>query len=503
MLNLLTSEQTRKADQNCIQNRGISSLDLMESASCAFVAAFKFEFPDINISISVYCGTGNNGGDGLAVARLLKEEGYDHLTVKIVRFSDQLNADFNENFKRLKLTGIPISEIHENDKLSEENAELIIDAILGSGLNKPLSGFLKNLVEHVNSQHKKIVSIDVPSGFFTEGEIDSENVCIHADLVITFQRPKLNFFFPESAEAIKRFKVVNIGLDEEYIESLESNWKLTDDSDIHQILKKRSNFSHKGTNGHALIVAGSAETMGAALLCADACLHTGAGLTTAYIPESGLTALNTYVPEVMAFIRNPAKENFKFEDIKYNAIGIGPGLGKTIDEINLLIELLNLKDIRLVLDADALNIISENKSLILDISENFVITPHMKEFDRLFGESKTWWQRLELARIKASEHHIIIVLKNQYTFVVSPDKNVFINPTGNPAMAIGGMGDVLTGIITGLLAQNYNPLDAAIAACYIHGLCGDIAHKKGGMFAIPPRYIISKIPEVMNSLVTK
>ncbi|MEO8795864.1 MAG: NAD(P)H-hydrate dehydratase, partial [Daejeonella sp.] len=431
------------------------------------------------------------------------EAGYEQISVHIVRFSENSSADFDENLKKLKLTGISVSEINEHDEPINEKADLIIDAILGSGLNKPLAGFLKTLVQNLNSQHNKIVSIDVPSGFFAEGEIDPENVCIHADLVITFQRPKLNFFFPESAEAVKRFKVVNIGLDEDYIQSLESNWRLTDDSDIHQILKKRQNFSHKGTYGHALIVAGSAETMGAALLCADACLHTGAGLTTAYIPESGLTALNTYVPEVMAFIRNPAKENFKFEDIKYNAIGIGPGLGKTIDEINLLIELLNLKGISLVLDADALNIISENKALIFDISDNAVITPHMKEFDRLFGESKSWWQRLEVAREKAAEHHIIIVLKNQYTFVVCPDKNVFINPTGNPAMAIGGMGDILTGIITGLLAQNYSPLDAAIAACYIHGLCGDIAHKKSGMFAIPPRYIISKIPEVLNSLVTK
>ncbi|WP_026896929.1 NAD(P)H-hydrate dehydratase [Daejeonella oryzae] len=499
MLNLLTCEQIRLTDQYTIQNKPVSSLDLMESASCAFVGAFKSEFPDINISICIYCGTGNNGGDGLAVARLLKEAGYEKVSVQVVRFSEKSTADFDENLKRLKLTGITVLEIHENDNLILESSDLIIDALLGSGLNKPLDGFLKEFVRHINSQNKKIVSIDVPSGFFAEGKIDTKNVCIHADLVLTFQRPKINFFFPESAEALKRFKVVNIGLDDNFIQSLESEWRLTEDSDIHHILKARRNFSHKGTYGHSLIIAGSEATMGAALLCADACLHAGSGLTTACIPLQGLTALNCYCPEVMALVRGDDNIS-QIRSGKFKTIAIGPGLGIGLEEISLLKEALNLESLQLILDADALTILSKNTELIKLLPLNTIITPHVKEFDRLFGTNDNWWDRLQLAREKASELQIVILLKNQYTFVITPDKNIHINPNGNPAMASGGMGDVLTGIITALAAQGYAADEAAIAACYIHALCGDIAHKKDGMYCIPPRYIISKIPSVINSL---
>ena len=243
--------------------------------------------------------------------------------------------------------------------------------------------------------------------------------------------------------------------------------------------------------------------MGAALISADACLHAGSGLTTACIPPEGLTALNSYCPEVMALPRVQDTFTQKIKSGKFNAIAVGPGLGTSDPQIALLKDLLSMEAVQLVLDADALTILSKETGLFYLLPENTIITPHVKEFDRLFGARDNWWDRVQLAREKASELKIIIVLKNQYTFVIKPDKNVHINPTGNPGMAIGGMGDVLTGIITALAAQKYPAHEAAIAGCYIHGLCGDVINKKSGMFCIPPRYIISKIPEIISSLAFK
>jgi ADP-dependent NAD(P)H-hydrate dehydratase / NAD(P)H-hydrate epimerase len=269
--------------------------------------------------------------------------------------------------------------------------------------------------------------------------------------------------------------------------------------DIRAIIKPRRAFTHKGTYGHALIIAGSEETMGAALLCAHACLHAGAGLTTACIPKEGLTALNSALPEVMALTRreDEAEPAIVFE--KYQAIAIGPGLGKEEAQVQLLKYILDGGSASLVLDADALNILAVHPEWLNILPPKTILTPHLKEFDRLFGEHQSWWERLETARQKAAAYQIIIVLKNQYTFIILPDDKVVINPTGNPAMAVGGMGDVLTGIIAGLLAQGYKPEKAALAACYLHGKAGDLLKEKSGMLCIPPRYLIRKLPEVMGS----
>ena len=501
MLTLLTSAQTRKADAFTISNTPISSIDLMEKASGAFVKAFIDEFTNRDVPISVYCGTGNNGGDGLAIARLLKERGYDNLEVKIARFSPKSTTDFDINLRRLVLTGIRVSEIADATSLPAEEADIIIEALLGSGLNKLLEGEFKKLVEHLNSIRKTIVSVDVPAGFPSEGLIDQQSTIVKADLVISFQRPKINFFFPESAPFIKRFRFVDIGLDENFIQSQPGGWKLLEVGDISKILKVRKPFSHKGTYGHALIIAGNTETMGAALLCADACLHSGAGLTTACIPLEGLTALNSWSPEVMALVRNPGSREMEIDFKKYQSIAIGPGLGKDDAEAGLLKTVLENSVAPLVLDADALNILAEHPNWMNVLPQKTILTPHVKEFDRLFGEHQSWWERIEAGRKKAALHQLIIVLKNQYSFVILPDGDVLINPTGNPAMAVGGMGDVLTGMIAAFLAQGYKPEEAAIAACYIHGETGDVLRKKRGIHCIPPRYLIDELPETISSFI--
>ena len=490
MLKLLTASQTKEADNHTIKAKNITSLELMEDAANAFVRAFLEEIPNIDTSISIYCGIGNNGADGLAIARLLKNQGYEQVNVKIARFSSHVSPDFNENLKRLHLTGIPISEINNVNSFPVEQAELIIDGLIGSGLNKPLEGNLKALVDHLNQLNKKVIAIDIPTGFPCEGPLDPIASILKANLCICFQRPKINFFFPESERALDRFKTVNIGLDEQFIQSRSSKWELLEADDIHHIIKVRKPFSHKGSYGHTLIIAGNTETMGAALLCADACLHSGAGLTTACIPEGGYTAMNCYAPEVMILPRS-IKTTFE----KYNAIAIGPGLGTNQEASDLLDQLLNSGKSPLLIDADAINLLASNPELLKKLPKDCIICPHVKEFDRLFGHSNSWWERLNLAIKKAQELKIIILLKNRYTFIVCPDGKVLINPTGNPKMAVGGMGDVLCGMIAAFLAQSYSIKESAILATYLHGAAGDHLSK---MNSIPPRYIIKQLPEIIK-----
>ncbi|MHB1177529.1 MAG: NAD(P)H-hydrate dehydratase [Daejeonella sp.] len=495
MLNLLTSSQIQDADAHTIAAKPISSVDLMEIAAQAFVMEFKKQFPDKSIPLSIFCGTGNNGGDGLAIARILKDDGYKDLSVKIARFSGKSTKDFDTNLVRLKKTGASITELFNEKDLSTEHSQVIIDALLGSGVNKPVEGFLKSIIGHINNSGKNVISVDIPSGFLSEGIIDPHAITIKASLAISFQRPKINFFFPESGATLERFKVVPIGLDEDYIESLSVQWKLIREVDVRDILKARKPFSHKGTYGHALITAGSPETMGAALLCADACLHSGAGLTTACIPESGMAALNTRSPEIMTLTRDETLAGGKLE--KYSSIAFGPGTGKDEKAVNLFKQILSIKDVPMVLDADGLSILSDNAELFSKIPAMSILTPHMKEFDRMFGEHLSWWERVETARTKSQELRIIILLKNRYSFIVLPDGNVLINPTGNPAMATGGMGDILTGMIAGFLAQGYSAKESAILGCYLHGEAGDELRDEG-MNSVPARYIVERLPYVIG-----
>ena len=499
MLPLLTAQQIREADAYTIANQPISSIDLMEHASKAFVNWFVNCYPDKNQSISIYCGTGDNGGDGLAIARLLKNHQYKNINVKIAKYTDKTSADFNGNLRWLGNTGIPITALKPEEDLPAENSDIIIDALLGSGLNKPLAGNYKKLVEYINSLQKTVVAVDVPTGFFTEGEINTEATAIKASLVITFQQPKINFLLPESAPVIKCWEAVNIGLDEAFIQSLNSPYLLVEESDIKKLLKPRRRFSNKGTYGHALLIAGQDKTMGAALLTASACAYAGAGLTTACIPQSGLTALNTYMPELMAIIRK-GNELPEIKWDQYNAIAIGPGLGKDDEALNLLKSTLTNYNKPIVVDADGLNLLAEDQSLLKKLPAGSILTPHMKEFDRLFGEHTNWWQRIQTAIKKAQEYSIYILLKNDYTITTTPEGKVHFNSTSNPAMAIGGMGDVLTGIITSLLAQKYTPMDACIIGAYIHGKAGDELALPNKLNVILPGKLAEHLPLTMAKL---
>jgi len=499
MLKLITAAQMHEVDAHTISTEPIASVDLMERACKAFVSSFCSLFPDKNSSIAVYCGTGNNGGDGLAIARLLKAGQYKNINVKIARFSDRSTTDFDTNFNRLKEALVSFTELKAGE-FPQENAEIIIDALLGSGLNKPLSGTFADLVNHLNQFKKQVIAVDVPTGLFTEGVIDPDAIVLKADVVITFQRPKINFLLPESASFMNDFKVVDIGLDENFIQSSNSFYHFIEEKDVIKTVQPRKKFQHKGTFGHALFVAGQAKTMGAALLCSSASVYAGAGLTTACIPVSGLTALNAYMPEIMAVLR----EEKQLPDVdwtKFTVIAVGPGLGQDAQEI--IEDLLHQYKKPIVLDADALNMLSKNPDWWKLMPENSIITPHVKEFDRLFGQHHSWWERLETAKLQAAEKKIVVVLKNQYTIIATPAGQLYFNPTGNPAMASGGMGDVLTGIITAFLAQGYTSFEAALLAVYIHGKAGEDLASNNCLSIVLAAQVAVQVPSTLAKLMAK
>nr|WP_068891401.1 NAD(P)H-hydrate dehydratase [Pedobacter panaciterrae] len=304
----------------------------------------------------------------------------------------------------------------------------------------------------------------------------------------------LDSFIPDS-DAHSKLQVVGKGMGKQSTKEEETSpYRLIQPNDIKNLFKPRTAFSYKGTYGHALIIAGAPQTMGAALLASKGCLYAGAGLTTTSMPESGLAALNTSLPEVM-FVKRKAL--LKIEALtKYNAIAIGPGLGKGAKAEQTLAQLFTLKR-DFIADADALNILASRPDLLGVIEKHSILTPHIKEFDNLFGKHTNWWDRLQTARKKAIQLGIVIVLKNQYTFIISQRGEVFINSTGNPAMAQGGMGDVLTGIITAYVAQGYPAKDAAILGCYFHGKAGD--DLASHVFNVTASQVAMQIPNTVKN----
>ena len=471
---IITAQQTKKADAFTIRNKPIASIDLMERASSSFVQEF-LKHAVTGKKIAVVCGVGNNGGDGLAITRILKEKGVE-VHPFLIQFANKLTPDCQTNFDRLK----NVSILKSDQKIPGfHDYDIIIDALLGSGLNKPVNGFIADIIKTINRSGRNVCSVDIPSGLFCD-KITTEGTIIESDLVISFQRPKLAFFFPENNAFIKDWKVVDIGLDESFIQQQQTSHFVLDHQ-ISECLKTRERYSHKGTYGHALLIAGSYGKMGAAVLAAKSCMRSGVGLLTTYVPKCGYEILQTTVPEAMCLTdvqHNylsvlPNLENF-------NAVGVGPGLGTHPDTAHVIESLFERATAPLVLDADALNILSAKLELIAKIPKNTVLTPHIKEFDRLAGFSVDAEERFEKQQKFSVDHQCIVVLKDAHTSVSDIDGNLYFNTSGNPGMATGGSGDVLTGIITGLLAQNYSPLEAALIGVYSHGAAGDTAAKERG-----------------------
>ncbi len=468
---ILNVSQIREIDNYTIAKKSISSIELMESAATSFVKAL--EKHDIaSKRILVVCGTGNNGGDGFAVCRLLRDKGFDSSAI-LVNFREPLSKDCNENIKRLQDVTILDASSHLPDF---SQYDIIIDAIFGSGLNSPVMGFVAKIINAINNAEKEVYSIDVPSGLSCDNISKSESI-IKSAHVISFQRPKLSFFFPENKTYIKSWEVADIGLSEHFIQEQESDYFVLDE-DVSKCVKTRLRQSHKGTYGHALLMVGSYGKMGAAILSSKACLRSGVGLLTSLVPKCGYEIMQISVPESMCLTDESKNILTTLPVIKnYNSIGIGPGIGQDALTANMLKSLLEKSVQPLVLDADAINIISANNELVKLLPNNTILTPHIKEFDRLVGESQNTPERHMKQQDFCKQHNCIIVLKDAYTCVSSAEGKLYFNTSGNQGMATGGSGDVLTGIITGLLAQKYEPLQAAIIGVHFHGKAGDQAVK--------------------------
>ena len=475
-------QDARAADAYTIENEPISSVDLMERAATQVYFWLMKKLKSKEVSIKVFCGMGNNGGDGLVLARLLATQDI-YTQVYILHVSEHFSHDCEVNYERLKeIPEVPMFGIFSKDdfpKISDD--EIIIDALFGSGLSRPLEGLAAELVNHINDNNAIRIAIDIASGLNGDA-INNGGVIFRPDYTLSMQFPKMAFLYPENEPFVGKWDVLDIKIHPDYIENVETANFYTTAEVIKPLLHKRGKHSHKGTYGHALLIAGSTGKTGAALLASEACMRSGVGLLTTHLPKSAMLPLQVYLPEAMI---SPDKSDNYFSQLPdlqpFNAIGVGPGLGKTEETVNALKHLIQEAKVPMVLDADALNIISENKTWLSFLPERTIITPHPKEFERLFGKTDNTQQRLELQREMSVKHKIIIVLKGANTSITFPNGSCFFNSTGNPGMATAGSGDVLTGIILSLLAQRYTPEEAAIIGVFMHGRAGDKAAEKLGM----------------------
>jgi NAD(P)H-hydrate epimerase len=498
-MKIFQCNKIKELDQYTIEHEPIRSIDLMERAATALFNAIVDRW-SVETPFVIFAGQGNNGGDALAVARMLVENGYDVETF-LFNTSNHLSEDCAQNRDRLMaIDGVKFTEVAKQFQIPQLTIDhVVVDGLFGTGLNKPLSGGYAGLVNFINSSDATVVAIDTPSGLNGDGIQFGvyPPVIIKADLTLTLQVPKMAFFFAECEEYVGTYEVLDIGLSEEGMDKLETPFSLVEEDDITDLFKPRSKFAHKGDFGHALLVAGSYGMAGAAIMAAKACLKSGVGLLTVHTPSLNLPMLQTVVPEAMV---EPDMNEYSFStpmDIqKYDAIAMGPGLGQRDETVEAFLLQLEETQSPIVLDADALNILAANKDYLKKLPPCSILTPHPKELERLVGACASSNERLQKAIELSAMTHSYVILKGAYSAVISPNGHCVLNTTGNAGMATGGSGDVLTGIILALLAQNYAPGDAAALATYIHGLAGDFAAERFGMTSMTAMDIVEALPDV-------
>lgn len=482
-MKILPVDKIREADAYTIANEPITDIDLMERASMAcFYRLIEIIRPGQRVL--VMAGPGNNGGDGLAIARLLRQKG---IAVIVFLFADpeKLSPSCRINFDRYK--ALPETEILRADDFHPVSDDVIIDALYGSGITRAIEGIQASAIRTANTSGALIVAIDIPSGLFCDGSVKGlkDPAIIRANHTLTFAPPKLAFFLPENEEFAGNWELLDIGIMKEFIDSAVTKNFYTDPSDLRKIFRPRRKFSHKGSYGHALLICGGKGKIGAAVLTARACIRAGAGLTTVRIPGCGQAAIQSAVPEAMTDIDQQEDYIASVIDVtRYNAVGIGPGIGNHPETAKALKLLIQQAGKPLVIDADAINLLGENKTWLSFLPPGSVFTPHPKEFERLAGKSTDNFDRLKIQREFSFRYQCYVVLKGAHTSITTPDGDCTFNTTGNPGMAKGGSGDALTGIITGLLAQHYTPREASVFGVYLHGLAGDIAAEETGIEAM-------------------
>lgn len=505
-MKIFTNNQLKELDSQTIEREPISSIDLMERASVAITEAIEKRWPDSNTSFLVFAGDGNNGGDALAVSRLLAEKNHS-VEVFLFNIKKELSHECEENWKRLE----NMEKVTRHEITTEFTpptfvpGTIIIDGLFGTGLNKPLIKGYAGLVHFINGLPGTRVSIDMPSGLF--GEDNSANIMdnvIKADLTLTIQRPKLSMFFAENEKYCGEVEVLDINISKEAMAEMSSSYNIIEEKDVKESYKPITKFAHKGSRGHALIIAGSYGMAGAAILATKACFKTGVGKVTANTPTLNNDIMQIAVPEaVLHHDLSTSVFSASVPMVGYNAVGIGPGIGMNPSTEVALQDQLDGLNIPLVLDADALNIISNHKSWLQELPNGTILTPHPKEMDKLVGPCENTFKRMQKAMEMAQQFSIFIVLKGKWSIIVCPNGNFLFNPTGNAGMATAGSGDVLTGMITSLLAQGYTPLDAVRMGVYLHGLAGDMATEELGEESVTASDIISYIPKAFKIIKNK
>lgn len=501
-MKLFTTKQIAILDKYTVDNEPVLPTDLMERAALQITGWLVQRF-STEQKIVLFAGPGNNGGDALAIARQMADFDYN-CEVYLISFGKELTGSPKENWQRLKdqekvkLTKI----INENDFPEIETSSIIVDGLFGSGLSRPLHGLPGTVVMQLNQLTNTIISIDIPSGLM--GEENNQNnpdKIVRADFTLTFQFPKLSFLFAENDEFVGEWEVLPIGLHPDGMEKTPSDFYFLNDEDIREILPERSTFDHKGTFGHALLIAGSFGKMGAAILASKACLRAGVGLLTSHVPRLGYSIIQTAVPEAMASIDQHDSMFTEFPELTpFSAIGIGPGLNQKSNSCKALCSLLEESKVPLVIDADALNILSSNKDWYKNLPEYSILTPHPGEFRRLVGDAKNSYERLQQQIQFSKKYKVIVVVKGAFTSISTPEGKLYFNSTGNPGMATAGSGDVLTGIILGLLAQGMAAEDAAVCGVYIHGVAGDMALEEFSEYALVASDIVEKMGDAFLSI---
>ena len=500
-IKILSVEQIREADSYTILNEPITSIDLMERAAgkCAEWIANKIN----GQKVKVFCGMGNNGGDGLALVRILLAD-FIQAEAYIVHYGSSFSKDCLHNLQLIEeqTPEIIFHILAESDIPTIDQNDIVVDAIFGSGLSRPVTGIAAIVFGQINQSNVIKISIDIPSGLYADTYTDpSKGAILEADYTLTFQTPKLAFFFALNDRYVGEWIPLDIGIHSSFmLQVFTKNYLVTKD-DISPILKPRSRFSHKGIYGHALLIAGGRGKTGAAILAAKAAIRSGLGLLTVHLPEEAVIPLQTAVPEAMISF-DPSKEVFThIPDLSpYNAIGIGPGIGQRSETAAALKLLIQEIKVPVVFDADALNILGDNHTWLSFLPAGSILTPHPKEFEHLAGKSSDEFERLKMQKEFSAKYNCYVVVKGAFSSISTPDGKVFFNPTGNPGMATGGTGDTLTGIILSLLAQHYSPLESVLTGVYLHGLAGDIAADDLGYQSLIASDIIDRLSKAFKEL---
>jgi ADP-dependent NAD(P)H-hydrate dehydratase / NAD(P)H-hydrate epimerase len=494
-MKVFDAKQIHEIDEYTIRHEPVTSIDLMERAATACVNWITSRILP-GEHIKVFAGPGNNGGDGWAIARLMADLGCTHIDLYLLQISQIISADSVINRRRLESQRkVGIFEISsESDFPVIEKRDVVIDALFGSGLSRPLGGLSASLVDLINASGSRILSIDIPSGMHGEDNTLYTGAIVRASDTLSFEFPKRSFFYAENVAFTGDWHILPIGLHPRIISEKHTPFQYLTFADVRGIFRKRNRFSHKGTYGHALLIAGSYGMMGAAILASRACLKAGVGLLTSHVPRIGYPIMQGIVPESIYsvdssdrfFSEVPAKK-------EYSATAIGPGIGADPVTVQAFEVLLRSSVLPLVIDADALNILASNPDLYQLLPAGSILTPHPGEFDRMAGASENGFRRNERQIEFAVIHKVIVVLKGACSSIAMPDGTCFFNSTGNPGMATAGSGDVLTGIILSLLAQGYPPTEVALLSTFVHGLAGDLAAMETGQQALIASDIVDNL----------